>query len=59
VLGRPRHGRTSMVRAIAAAAGEEALGHVVIVHPEAGRRLLDPSDADSADRADRLTPVAG
>lgn len=59
VLGRPRHGRTSMTRAIATAAGEQALGHVVIVHPEAGRRLLDPTDADDADRAARLTPVAG
>lgn len=58
VLGRPRHGRTSMTRAIATAAGEEALGHVVIVHPEAGRRLLDPADTED-DRAARLTPVAG
>jgi MFS transporter, ACDE family, multidrug resistance protein len=40
VLGRPLHGRTSVTRAIAAAAGARALGHVVIVHPAAERELL-------------------
>jgi MFS family permease len=43
VLGRESHRRGSVTRAIATAAGDRALGHVVIVHPEAGRRLLTPA----------------
>ena len=42
VLGRESHRRGSVTRAIAIAAGDRALGHVVIVHPESGRRLLTP-----------------